>query len=171
MRQAVSRARNTTCPKIPVKTVLVIALLLTALSASADKTTRKNLKERRIEPTEATVAADTVTLSPGMVALSGYDKPLRSNKESLYVTNATRRHLLYVEIEITYFDESGRQLHKRTAKQNVDIPAGETRQLTFPSWDKQRNMYYTLSGKPRTSNGTPYTVKAVAGKACYREGR
>ncbi len=87
------------------------------------------------------------------------------------MTNATRRHLLYVEIEITYFDESGRQLHKRTAKQNVDIPAGETRQLTFPSWDKQRNMYYTLSGKPRTSNGTPYTVKAVAGKACYREGR
>lgn len=150
-----------------MKQLIFTLLVLISLMASADKTTRKNLKVRKIAAQEVVAAADTVVLSPGMATLAGYDKPLRSNKESIYLTNATRRRLSYIEIEITYFDESGRQLHKRTVSQTVDIPAGETRQLTFASWDKQRNMYYTLSGKPRTSNGTPYTISARATRAIY----
>lgn len=145
----------------------LLALLIICLSASADKTTRKNLRVKKIAAQETIAAADTVVLSPGMAALAGYDKPLRSNKESIYLTNATRRRLTYIEIEFTYLDESGRQLHKRIVSQQVDIPAGETRQLTFASWDKQRNMYYTLSGKPRTSNGTPYSISATPLRAIY----
>jgi hypothetical protein len=152
-----------------MKQLIFTLLVLTTLVASADKTTRKGLKVAKPTRIEAadTTALDTIALSPGMITLAGYDKPLRSNKESIYLTNATRRRLSYIEIEITYFDESGRQLHKRTVSQTVDIPAGETRQLTFASWDKQRNMYYTLSGKPRTSNGTPYTISARATRAIY----
>lgn len=151
-----------------MRLVFTILLIAATLSASADKTTRKGLKAITVkEQTVKTDSIDTFVPSPGMIRLSGYDKPLRSYKESIYATNASRRVLSYINIEITYFDESGRQMHKRNVKLNVHIPAGETRQITFSSWDKQRNLYYIKSGKPRTSDGTPYSISAQVIEAAY----
>lgn len=152
-----------------MRTILVLILTLCSLWASADKTTRRGLKVAAPAKTEASssAAADTVIPSPGMVELSGYDKPLRSNKESIYITNATRRILLEALVEISYFDNSGRLLHKRDVRIKTNVPAGETRQATFSSWDKQRTMFYHRSGKPRTADGTPYRIKAVAKSAVY----
>ena len=151
-----------------MRLVFTILLIAATLSASADRTTRKGLKAITVkEQTVKTDSIDTFVPSPGMIRLSGYDKPLRSYKESIYATNATRRVLSYINIEITYFDESGRQMHKRNVKLNVHIPEGETRQITFSSWDKQRNLYYIKSGKPRTSDGTPYSISAQVIEAAY----
>ncbi|MDE5835715.1 MAG: hypothetical protein K2H50_01765 [Paramuribaculum sp.] len=151
-----------------MRLVFTILLIAATLSASADKTTRKGLKAITVkEQTVKTDSINTFVPSPGMIRLSGYDKPLRSYKESIYATNATRRVLSYINIEITYFDESGRQMHKRNVKLNVHIPEGETRQITFSSWDKQRNLYYIKSGKPRTSDGTPYSISAQVIEAAY----
>lgn len=148
--------------------LFTILLIASALCASADKTTRKGLKADRLKvQTEKTDSIDTFKPSPGMIRLSGYDKPLRSYKESIYVTNASRRNLSYINLEITYLDEAGRQLHKRNIKLNVNIPAGETRQVIFSSWDKQRNLYYIKSGKPRRSDGTPYSISAEVIEAAY----
>ncbi|MDE5744303.1 MAG: hypothetical protein K2H84_01425 [Paramuribaculum sp.] len=149
---------------------IIIALLiaLTALCANADKTTRKGLKA--IPAKEQPAKSDSLDFfapSPGMIRLSGYDKPLRSYRESIYITNASRRPLRFINLEITYLDEQGKQLHRRNVKLNVTVPAGETRQLTFSSWDKQRNMYYVKSGKPRTSDGTPYSIAARVIEAAY----
>ncbi len=154
--------------EIPMRLLFTILLVVTALCATADKTTRKGLKALQVKEQTATAdSADIFIPSPGMIPLNGYDKPLRSNKESIYVTNASRRLLSYINIEITYLDEAGRLLHKRNVKLNMHIPAGETRQATFSSWDKQRNMYYIKSGKPRTSDGTPYSVTVKAVEAAY----
>lgn len=143
-------------------------MLMSALSVSADKTTRKNLKVLpKVDRQVVTDSLDFFTPSPGMIRLTGYDKPLRSYRESIYVSNPSRRTLRYINLEITYFDESGRQMHKRNVKLQVKIPGGETRQLTFPSWDKQRNLYYVKSGKPRTSDGTPYSISAKVIEAAY----
>lgn len=143
-------------------------MLLSALSVSADKTTRKNLKVLpKVDRQVVTDSLDFFTPSPGMIRLTGYDKPLRSYRESIYVSNPSRRTLRYINLEITYFDEAGQQMHRRDVKLNITIPPGETRQLTFPSWDKQRNMYYIKSGKPRTSDGTPYSISAKITQAAY----
>ncbi len=151
-----------------MKYLVVLIFLVYSFTAYADKTTRRGLK---VAPAKETVVkSDTLDLfvpSPGMIRLSGYDKPLRSTKESIFVTNASRRTLRFIDLEITYFDESGRQMHKRNIKLSVNIPGGETRQLTFPSWDKQRNLYYVRSGKPRISDGTPYSISAKVIQAAY----
>lgn len=151
-----------------MKYFILTLLLLCAVAAYADKTTRRGLK---VAPAKETVVSsdtlDSFVPSPGMIRLSGYDKPLRSTKESIFVTNASRRTLCFIDLEITYFDESGRQMHKRNIKLHVNIPGGETRQLTFSSWDKQRNLYYVKSGKPRTSDGTPYSISAKVIEAAY----
>lgn len=152
-----------------MRKITVLFVILCSLWVYADKTTRRGLKVAAPAKTEARsdAAADTVVPSPGMVELSGYDKPLRSNKESIYITNATRRRLLETVVEISYFDNSGRLLHKREVRIKTNVPAGETRQATFSSWDKQRTMFYHRSGKPRTADGTPYRIKAVAKSAVY----
>lgn len=138
---------------------LIALIILGTLVAGADRTTRKNLRVKRTTAkTDTTAVADTVMPSAGMLIVSGYDKPLRSRRESLFVTNRSNRTLKAVTLRITYLDADGRQLHVADRTLNTDIPAGETRQLTFPSWDRQMTFYYLLTGKPRTADGSPYTV-------------
>lgn len=152
-----------------MKKAIALILALCALCAYADKTTRRGLRvsEQPRKEAKSAVSADTVIPSPGMIELSGYEKPLRSNKESLFITNATRRLLLETVVEISYFDESGRLLHRRQVSIKTDVPPGETRQATFSSWDRQRVMYYHRSGKPRTADGTPYRIKTEVKSAVY----
>lgn len=144
------------------RTILAVACAgVVVMTASADRTTRSRLRVRQ-QQTVNRLSIDTIVPSPGMVTLSGYDKALRSSRESILITNASRRRIKCVVMEITYLDTRGRMLNKRRVEVTVDIPAGETRQVTFSSWDKQKTMYYRLTGKYRTSDGTPYDIRAIA---------
>lgn len=137
--------------------VIVTSAILTA-AGSPDRTTRRGLKAVRTTAAASTARCDTVTPSPGMIDVSGYDKPLRSSRETLFVTNRSARTLTAVELCIIYLDAKGRQLHERTIWLPADIPAGETRRISFRSWDVQRTFYYRLTGRPRRSDGTVYDV-------------
>lgn len=139
--------------------LLIISFL--SLSVAADNTTRKKLhRTEKYDSTE--MRSDTVTLTKEAVRLSGYEKPLRSTKESVFLTNQSDKKLVYVKLLLDYYDEDGRQLHQREVELNCDVPAHETRQLIFPSWDKQKTFYYYLSSKPKSALGTPYKVKTTA---------
>ncbi len=145
-----------------VPLLAIIATLLLALPMMPDRhrTTRRNL--HRTTAVAATGAvADTVVPSSGMVALSGYDKPLRSSRESIFATNRSRRTISAITLRIDYLDPHQRQLHSREVTVPIVIPPGETRQLTFRSWDRQNAFYYHLTGKPRTTAGSPYTIRAT----------
>ncbi len=96
--------------------------------------------------------------APSEVRLSGYDKPLRSRVESLFVTNNLDREIFEIEITLTYTDMQGRTLHETTRKIRADIPSATTRHLQFPSWDTQQSFYYRHSRPPRLANVTPYDV-------------
>lgn len=144
----------------PIITLLIICVTLPC--AAIDRTTRKKLKAT----TEATATTDTerqdcdTTLvdNSGDIRLSGYDKPLRSRRESLFVTNRTPHTITSLTLEIEYSDTRGRQLHKTVRAVKCHIPASETRRIDFPSWDIQQSFYYELSGKPQRADGTPYRV-------------
>jgi len=93
------------------------------------------------------------------IQVSGYDKPLRTSRETMLVTNATSRTLDGMAITLSYTDMQGRRLHERTDTLHTSIPAGDTRMIHLPTWDTQHSYYYHRGKPPRTANVTPYDIR------------
>lgn len=138
---------------------------LCALAAPAQRTTRTGL---RLDPARLAVsqAVDTLAaIGPDSAAtclkLNGFEKTLRSRQESVHATNLLAADtIVSLEIRIDYLDLKGRQLHSRTVSVDCEIPPGQTRLLTFPSWDRQQVWHYRLSKPPRSgAQATPFDVK------------
>ncbi len=141
--------------------LLILLLSLLAFAASGrrpDRTTRGKL---RPVPVTDVAVADTVMCADSMIAVAGYDKPLRSRFETVFITNQTSRFLEKAELTLRYTDMQGRQLHEVTRWIRCDIPSGETRMVTFTSWDRQFSFYYHLTRPPRTPSVTPYDVSCT----------
>lgn len=136
-------------------------VLATAITAAAQTTTRQRLRTAQPAAASATITAvDTIARpEPHIVDVNGYDKPLRSRRETFFVTNNSRRDLRGLAFTITYYDSARRMLHSASHNVGADIPAGETRQMSIPSWDKQFNFYYRRSAtSQRAEQATPYDV-------------
>lgn len=88
----------------------------------------------------------------------GFDKTVGSSIESFFISNGLEETLAGVEVEITYLDMKGRQLHKRSVKIDCDIPAGETKRTDVKSWDTQKSFYFHQSVKPKRQ-ATPFNVQ------------
>lgn len=148
---------------LPVCAALLLAAALCApdLDARRNRATRTRLRPAQHEVPEAPKADTLVSLTPaeGDITLSGYDKPLRSSVESMFVTNNTADTVTALRLSCTYTDLHGRQLHSRTVDTDVELLPGSTRQITFPSWDRQHSFYYRRSQKPRRSEATPYDFR------------
>lgn len=91
------------------------------------------------------------------VVFSGFDKTLRSSKESFFIINNTDRTLTGVTLYIDYRTPDGRQLTKRFLKLTCAIPPGETRKADIPTFDTQHSFYYADSERPKRG-GNPFTV-------------
>lgn len=152
-------------------TLIIMAVTLIAsptLPMRADNTLRGKQLKISTQARDAmmgikvseTADADTLYLpSRDSIQASGYDKPLRTNRETILLTNATSRPLQGLALTITYLDMQGRQLHERTDTLNTAIPAGGTRMLRLATWDTQHSYYYHRGQKPRTANVTPYDIR------------
>ncbi len=144
---------------------ILIALCFGAVLLSvAQRTTRRTPRRTAVAQTVERVAAapgDTIT-EPGAdsVAVSGFEKPLRATRESMYVTNHSSRDITSLALEIEYLTTSGRQLHKREVDVTADIPAGETRMVEIASFDRQGLYHYRLTIPPkRAAQATPFDVR------------
>lgn len=143
-------------------------ILVSAVSIMADNTLRGNKLKAMPEALNPAMAGkitpivtDTLREPENtVISLSGYDKPLRTSRETFLVTNNGEKDMLSMAVTIDYMDMEGRQLHQRTDTIDARVPAGETRMLRLSTWDSQHSYYYHLGQKPRTSNVTPYRVKA-----------
>ncbi|MDE6854336.1 MAG: hypothetical protein K2J38_04690 [Muribaculaceae bacterium] len=133
---------------------------------SAQRTTRKGLRpvtdaaDSAAEATSGTAAYDTIA-APELhtVDINGYDKPLRSRYETFFVSNNTANPVAALSLTISYYNTSGELLHRAPHRVSVDIPAGETRQVSLRSWDKQFAFYYKRSTVPaRAGTATPYEI-------------
>ena len=143
-----------------MKILLSLLLCCTFILSFADKTTRRKLRPEL--QTEITAEKDSVTIINNLpdtaVVLTGYDKPLYSSRETVFVINKSGSYFDELNITITYYDLQNRQLNTRDVCIKKHIPAGETLQVHFKSWDLQNSFYYAKSRNPRTQ-ATPYTVK------------
>lgn len=143
-------------------TVILVAASATAADISAQNTRRRVRAAVEYDKPEsvADVALDTI-VSPTaqQIEVSGYDKPLRSRRETLFATNSTTTDICGVALTITYYDSSQRMLHRTTHHLDTQIPPQQTRQLSFPSWDRQFSFYYSHSAEPkRTPSAQPYDI-------------
>lgn len=152
-----------------MKRLLPVIFIACAIAAALPCEAKKRVTTRpRLERIPAIVQEDSVSgLALDSISLSGYDKPLRSRSESLFITNATGRSLVSVSIELQYFDLDGRQIHQATIERGIDLPAGATRQLTFTSWDRQMSFVFHASRRSTRSRGIPYTVAATVTSARF----
>lgn len=154
-------------------TLILAALCLVASPAAGrrnTRTTRSGL-HRIAEPAPADTAVELVpTVESAVIVrpdstrlkIRGYDKPLRSRRESFFVVNTDTCGFDTLYLTLTYYDSAGRMLHRRSVAVGADIPAGETRNVGIPSWDSQYAFYYYLSPRPARAAATPYRVTVSA---------
>ena len=136
---------------------LFITILSAILSTSAvfgQHTTRSRLKPSRPAKSASEAVRDTVACAGDTAALvfSGYDKLLRSTKESFFVSNRTDSPITRLIFNIEYLDS-------RTDSVEIKLPPGGTRRVDIPSWDRQKTFYYYRSPQPKTAQATPYRVR------------
>lgn len=144
------------------RTILALPILASvAFTSPAQRVNSIAKKLRLTEKSHAQNSAepfDTIVADSGTVRFSGYEKILRTTKETVFVTNLLEdKGVEAVFFTITYTDNAGRLLHKRRVTARQEIPAGETRKIDFPTWDRQMTFYYTGSPRPRVS-AIPYDV-------------
>lgn len=145
-----------------------IALLL-PLAVTARRTTRPNLRPEPAvaptsEPTED-IPGFTVLTDSVPVQLSGYEKPLHATRETFFATNTgDSSTVCRIWITATYYDVDWRMLHRRSESVDAHVPAGETRQISIPSWDRQKVFYYEHSAPVRAA-GTPYKITITVDSA------
>lgn len=143
---------------------MIILALLTAVAAHGQ---RVNSVAKGLKPLKRDVPAvspgaepfDTVAATEGMVAFSGYEKTLRANRETVFVSNMCSEgtDVGGMVFTITYTDIDGRLLHRRRVAVHQEIPSGETRRIDFPTWDRQMTFFYKGSPRPRVP-AIPYGV-------------
>ena len=139
--------------------VIVTSLLVLAVTSVAAPDTRTTRKKLVKSDQEVTVVADSTTVSPDSITIADYDKPLRSNYETFFVTNRHSRTIVRITIDIDYIDMNGSQLHSRSVTVECEIPPGATRQLHTRAWDRQKAFYHhTTRSKPRSPHARPYKV-------------
>ncbi len=157
--------------------VLVVAALLTILfvgSVHGDtRTTRGKLKAIKEKSTELTIeeVGELPVLPSDSLTITGYDKALRSGRESLLLTNYYGRRMTEIVVDLVYNEaETGRMLHARRVKLACDIPPGETRQAEWSAWDKQnRYYYYDTRVTPRSNKAIPYKVEIFPREVKFSE--
>lgn len=139
-------------------TVLALATVFEAYGRK-QRTTRGNIGRRPLPAATGVAPSDTFFIPDSCeVRLYGYDKPLRSRRETVFVTNMTEHDITAVSVTTQYIDGKGRRFHETKRRIAVDVPPGGTRKADFPSWDTQQSFYYIGSKRPRTQ-GTPYSIR------------
>lgn len=137
-----------------------LAVMAVTLSAIADtKTTRRSL-HAATESTELVAGSASLTPAADSIAVTDYDKPLRSSQETLFITNNSVTSLKMVSLEITYLTVNGEMLHRRAVNLPCEIPPGQTRQLAFRAWDRQQAYYHhSTRVTPRSPKAIPYRIE------------
>lgn len=120
----------------------------------APKTTSAAQEKGRIYPRHKKEFADVAD----RLTFMAYDKKASSDKETFFVDNGSKKDLNLIEIEITYYNMEGKQVHRRVVELTETFPANETRRVDIKSWDTQKSFHY-INSVPSRSGSTPYNVK------------
>ncbi|MDE6716732.1 MAG: hypothetical protein K2J70_00935 [Muribaculaceae bacterium] len=157
-----------------IKTILSVIFVVSVLLGNCISTEGRKISDRQSAKGKVVDEKEEMTAGSFMVAsecencnngyrlnqvvFSGFDKKLRSNQESFFITNHTDRTLTAVALYIDYLTPDGRQLHKKYYRLVCNIPPGETRKADIRTWDTQNSFYYEKCA-PSRGGGSPFTVR------------
>lgn len=142
-------------------TLLILLVITSVCAADCRRTTRRGLRPAPAESREAVVAGDTIAVAEGDFTLAGFEKPLRSRRESFFVTNNTDRDIISLRVRLIYYDLADRMLDTRTVDATADVAPGETSRVYIRAWDLQDVFYYYRSARPRSGVATPFKVSVT----------
>lgn len=94
----------------------------------------------------------------GKLTFMAYDKKTGSSKETFFIDNGSDTSLSGLELEISYYNSSGKMIHKRKVDISQYLPAKETRKVDISSWDTQKSYHY-INSVPSAKGSTVYTVR------------
>ncbi len=146
--------------------IIISACIITGIiHTMADRivTTRKHLKpsvelQSGIAYTKENQYADTITdHTSKLVRFCGYEKTLRTSRETIFIENLCDSTISSISFTINYLDSDKRQIHQRKIRHKTDIPPRQARRIDIKSWDTQKSYYYIHGDKPRKS-ATPYDI-------------
>lgn len=139
--------------------MLMVVCFLASAAIEAQRTSRRPLKVTP-EPMTGQPTDTLVGMASDSVVLAGFDKPLRSRKETFFVTNNSSRTIEEMALTLNYFDSKGLQLHHRHLRLKRFIEPGSTVNVQIPTWDRQQSFYYVRSEVPkRVEQATPFDVR------------
>lgn len=129
-------------------------------------TTRKHLKPSTeyivgSERSNSSIISDTLIQPKNIIRFCGYEKALRSTKETIFIENIRDSTITKIAFTIKYLDSDGRQIHQRSINLKTAIPPKNTRRFDLKSWDSQKSFYYINGEIPRKS-ATPYNISINA---------
>lgn len=149
-----------------MRIALLILLVITSVcAADCRRTTRRGLRPEPVVPSETVAEGDSVDVAEGDFTLAGFEKPLRSRRESFFVTNNTDRDIISLRVRLIYYDLDDRMLDTRTVDAAVDVAPGETSRVYIRAWDLQDVFYYYRSARPRSGVATPFKVSITVSGA------
>ncbi|MDE7396583.1 MAG: hypothetical protein K2M98_02530 [Muribaculum sp.] len=142
---------------------IIIAVAIVCMSAQHTRTTRRG---KLVPDTTTTVKSSTdanrtlIEANPDSIIISRYDKPLRSLRETFFVTNLYSDTLTTLSLQLSYYVAGSEEmLHKRDAMLPCIVPPRETRQLYLSAWDRQFTYYHADTRiRPKSAKAIPYTV-------------
>jgi len=163
-----------------MRIALLILLVITSVcAADCRRTTRRGLRPEPVVPSEAVVEGDSVDVAEGDFTLAGFEKPLRSRRESFFVTNNTDRDIISLRVRLIYYDLDDRMLDTRTVdgggrrrprrdKPRLYTGLGSAGCLLLLSLGASalgsRNAFQGLGHSHRSRRKTPDTLKMLKSK-------
>ncbi len=148
------------------RAIFILLVVFASLTVTSQNTHRRGAKRTAVAAqTTAAVAYANDTIADAdvigaKVRVDDFRKATVSRVESVMLTNLTKTDtILGLEVDIDYRTEDGRQLNRRTVTLRATVPPGETRFVSFNSFDRQQLFYYrgTPPAKP-TARTTPFDV-------------
>lgn len=147
--------------KLLIPILVLIAMLPIAAKKIKTGPATNHLKVDKIL-SDTKTESDTIFAPVDFLTLSGYDKTNAALTEAFFVTNNNDSLTVKtLNVTLTYSDMTDRQLHEATHTVNCDIPPGQTRQVTVPTWDRQHSFHYFHSVAPKRKVSTPFKVSSA----------
>lgn len=144
---------------------VAVTVAFTCTYAAGQSTRRKNLRAHHetAQKHTSTNDVDTITDVDSIAAIAklySFQKTVASRVESIMISNLSDSDtIIAVEVDLNYRNTAGEQLNRRTATFTAEVPPGETRHATVPSWDRQQLFYFVETPPARPTQRTaPFTV-------------